>query len=63
MKQKLYIWNWTSGGYNQTYAINKAAALKQAKEIWSGSTVDMSTFKRLNADQERAYWRNFPLMD
>jgi len=63
MKENLYIWNWTSGGYNQTYAINKAAALKRAKEIWPGGTVDMSTFKCLNADEERAYWRNFPLMD
>jgi hypothetical protein len=61
MKHNLYTWNWVGGGYNQTYAENKAEALKKAKEIWSVGVVDMSTFKLV--EDEKSFWKNYPLFD
>ena len=63
MKQNLYVWNWVGGGYNQTYATTKEAALEKAKAIWSVGVVNMATFRCMNENEERAYWKNFPVGD
>jgi hypothetical protein len=63
MKQNLYVWNWVGEGYNQTNATSKADALAKAKIIWPSGAVNPSTLRCLNAEEERAYWKNFPLMD
>ena len=63
MKQNFYTWNWVGGGYNQTYACNRADALEAAKKIWPAGVVDLSTFKQLNKEEEIWYWQNFRVMD
>jgi len=60
-RKALYTWNWIGGGYNQHYAFTKKEAMKYAT---SGSLkVDLSSFKRTNAAQEKSYWYNFPIFD
>jgi len=60
-KKALYTWLWIGGGYNQHYAYTKKEAMKYAAA--SSLKVDISSFKRNNAAQEKSYWDNFPLMD
>jgi hypothetical protein len=63
MKKALYTWNWVGDGFNQTYAVNKVEALKQAKKIWSTAKVELSTLKRHSKASAELYWKNFPSID
>lgn len=49
----LYLFNWTSGGFNDVWAPNKAAALKQIrKEFPDGKlTVNEKTLKRCTYEE------------
>lgn len=63
-KKALYTWTWIGGGYNQHYAHTKKEAMKYATELGAPNLkVDLSSFKRTNAVQEKSYWDNFPIFD
>lgn len=53
-KQKaLYTYNFTGGGYNQTYAHNIRQAIKQAKEEFPTMDISEKSFKRLVSQKEQ----------
>lgn len=56
--EKLWLWNWKGGGYNNCKAPNREAALEKAKEMESGTIlkVDESTMRE-------ATWRQIDAED
>ena len=63
--KKLYVWNWVGEGYNQCYAESPQEAIRIAEnELWPNKgKVDRRTLKGLTDEQEKEYWKNFPLFD
>jgi len=58
--QRLYAWNWTSGGYNQCYAFSKAEARKKGNAICD-LVINEDTFRLVR--DEKSFWDNYPIFD
>ena len=61
MKQKLYTFNFISGGFNQVYAGSIVAAAVKADMEFGHLGIIAKSFKLVT--DEKAYYDSFPLMD
>jgi hypothetical protein len=61
--KKLYTWNWLDGGYNQTYAESAKAAIDYAYKAFKGIAINVSTLHECTPEEERLYWKHFPIFD